>query len=66
MYFKCRFVHSMSGGAFMKPKEKNDIVPYYCTLPMLQPDHKTKPGNVTIPQDDDVKITRGWSEDLKL
>ncbi len=50
----------------MKPKEKDDIVPYYCTLPMLQPDHKTKPGNVTIPQDDDVKITRGWSEDLKL
>ena len=56
----------MSGGVFMKPNEKDDVVPYYCTLPMLQADHKTKPGNVTSPQDDDVKITRGWSEDLKL
>lgn len=50
----------------MKSKEKNDVVPYYCTLPMLQPDHKTEDAKVTIPQDDDVKITRGWSEDLKL
>lgn len=50
----------------MKSKEKNDVVPYYYTLPMLQPDHKTEDAKVTIPQDDDVKITRGWSEDLKL
>lgn len=50
----------------MKSKEKKDIVPYYCTMPMLQPDHKTKAGKVTIPTDDDVQLTRRWSEELKL
>lgn len=50
----------------MKPKKKKDVIPYYGTLPMLQPDHKTKDAKVTIPQEDDVKLTRGWSEDLKL
>lgn len=50
----------------MKSKEKQDVVPYYSTLPMLQPDHKTKDGKVTIPQDDDVQFTRRWSEELKL
>ncbi len=50
----------------MKPDKKQDIIPYYCTLPMLQADHKTKECKVTIPQDDDIKITRRWSEELKL
>lgn len=50
----------------MKSKEKQDVVPYYSTLPMLQPAHKTEDGKVTIPQDDDVQFTRRWSEELKL
>ncbi|MBQ8894150.1 MAG: hypothetical protein IJ043_07040 [Clostridia bacterium] len=50
----------------MKSKEKPDVIPYYCTLPMLQADHKTKEGKVSIPQDDDVQLTRRWSEELKL
>ena len=50
----------------MKSKEKKDVVPYYGTLPMLQPDHKTNEARVTIPKEDDVAFTRGWSKDLKL
>lgn len=50
----------------MKSKEKNDVVPYFSTMPMLQPDYKTKEGKVTIPKEGDVEITRGWSEELKL
>lgn len=50
----------------MNQKKKSDIIPYYCTLPMLQPKYKTEDGNVTIPKEDDIKQTRGWSQELKL
>ena len=50
----------------MDPKKKEDVIPFYCTLPSVQPDYKTEDGNVTIPNEDGVKITRSWSEDLKL
>lgn len=51
----------------MKSNDKKpDIVPYYETLPMLQPDHKVPNSKVTIPQDDDIQQTRRWSEELKL
>ena len=51
----------------MKSNEKKtDIVPYYGTLPMLQPDHKVENSKVTIPTDNDVHLTRRWSEELKL
>jgi len=50
----------------MKSKEKPDIVPYYSTLPMLQPERKTKEAKVTVPSDQSVRQTRRWSEELKL
>ena len=50
----------------MKSDPKKDDVPFYCTLPMLQPDHKTEEGNVTIPKESDIQQTRRWSEELKL
>ncbi|MBQ4630343.1 MAG: hypothetical protein IJB70_05105 [Clostridia bacterium] len=50
----------------MKSKEKSDVVPYYATLPMLQPEKKTKEAKVTVPSDQDVLQTRRWSEELKL
>lgn len=50
----------------MKSNEKQDVTPYYCTLPMLQPEHKTEEGKVTIPKEDDVRLTKRWSEELKL
>ncbi|MBQ4052206.1 MAG: hypothetical protein IJD09_00960 [Clostridia bacterium] len=50
----------------MKSNDEKDVVPYYCTLPMLNPDHKTKDSKVTIPMDAAVRETRRWSEELKL
>ncbi len=50
----------------MKSKKEPDIIPYYSTLPMLQPQAKSKEGRVTIPSDEDVLKTKRWSEELKL
>ncbi len=51
----------------MKSDEEKDIVvPYYGTLPMLQADYKTEDGNVTIPKESDIRQTKRWSEELKL
>lgn len=50
----------------MKSKPKKDAVPLYSTLPMLQPEYKTEDGNVTIPKDTDVELTKRWSEELEL
>ncbi len=50
----------------MKNKDKKDVVPLYSTLPLVQPDYKTKEAKATIPKDEDVKFTRGWCEDFKL
>ncbi|MBQ7936284.1 MAG: hypothetical protein IJ333_08090 [Clostridia bacterium] len=50
----------------MKSKEKKDVIPYYCTLPMMTPEYKTEEGKVTIPMDSEVRETRRWSEELKL
>ncbi len=50
----------------MKSNEKKDVVPYYYTLPMLNPEYKTKDSKVTIPKDSAVRETRRWSEELKL
>ncbi len=50
----------------MKSKKEPDIVPYYSTLPLLQPEEKTKEAKVTKASDDDVQQTRRWSEELQL
>lgn len=50
----------------MKSDEKKDVVPYFSTLPMLQPEWKDMESRVTIPQEDDVRLTKRWSEELKL
>lgn len=50
----------------MKEKNKKDIIPLYTTLPLTQPERKTKDAKVTIPSDESVSFTKGWSEELKL
>lgn len=50
----------------MNQNNKHNVIPYYCTLPLLQPEFKTNPGNVSIPQNESVKQTRAWSQELKL
>jgi hypothetical protein len=50
----------------MNQKKNKSPIPYYCTLPMLEPEHKLQKGNVTIPPIENVKQTRDWSKELKL
>lgn len=50
----------------MEEKKKKDIIPLYSTLPLTQPHHKTKDAKVSIPSDEAVGFTKGWSEELKL
>ncbi len=50
----------------MDKKRKNDVVPYYATLPMLQPKTKEPESKTTIPDNAAVKETRDWSKELKL
>lgn len=50
----------------MKSEKKKDVVPLYTTFPLVQPEKKTKDAKVTIPSDEAVSWTKGWSEELKL
>ena len=50
----------------MKSEKKKDVVPFYTTLPLIQPEKKTKDAKVSIPSDEAVRQTKGWSEELKL
>ena len=51
----------------MKSKDKKtDVVPYYCTLPMMTPEEKLPDSKVTVPMDAAIRETRRWSEELKL
>lgn len=51
---------------FMKNKKKEDVIPLYSTLPLVQPEKKTDDAKVSIPSDENVVRTRDWSKELKL
>ena len=50
----------------MFKNQKEDPIPYYCTLPLLQPKYKSENGNTTVPSEESVQQTRDWSKELKL